>query len=114
MSPCFHQPTAGVPSLSDFPMVWQLRIAPVVAKTIAHLPPAVKHEVKRAFRTLSADPHAGEPLERELKGLWKYRTRAFRVVYRMVADQRILHVVAVGHRRTIYDLILRQRQGEVS
>ena len=90
-------------------MVWQPRLAPAVAHTIAHLPPAIKRDATQALRTLSADPHAGAPLERELKGLWKYRTRSFRVVYRIVADQRILHVVAVGHRRTIYDLILRQR-----
>jgi len=90
-------------------MVWQPRLAPAVAQTIIHLPPAVKQDIKQALRTLSADPHAGEPLERELKGLWKYRARSFRIVYRIVADQRILHVVAVGHRRTIYDLILQQR-----
>lgn len=89
-------------------MGWQPRIPPAVAEVIAHLPPAIKHDVKRAIRILSNDPHAGEPLERALKGLWKYRTRSFRIVYRMVADQHILQIIAVGHRRTIYDMILQQ------
>ena len=84
-------------------------MAPAVADTIAHLPPAVKHEVKQALRLLSDDPHAGEPLQRELKGLWKYRIRSFRIVYQMVAENRILQIVAVEHRRTIYDIVHQQR-----
>ena len=90
-------------------MTWQLRIAPAVAETVAHLPPPVKQDVKRALRILSSDPHAGEPLQRELKGLWKYRTRSLRIVYRIIADRHLLHIVAVGHRRTIYDVVLQQR-----
>ena len=90
-------------------MAWQLRIAPAAAETIAHLPPAVKQDVKQALRILNSDPHAGEPLERELKGLWKYRTRSFRIVYRMITDHHVIQIVAVGHRRTIYDVVLQQR-----
>ena len=90
-------------------MVWQLRIAPAAAEISAHLPPAIKHDVKRALRILSSDPHAGEPLQRELKGLWKYRTRSFRIVYRMITDRRVIQIVAIGHRRTIYDIVLQQR-----
>ena len=30
---------------------------------------------------MSNEPGAGEPLQRELAGLWKYRVRRFRVVY---------------------------------
>jgi len=90
-------------------MVWQPRIPPVVAEAITHLPPAVKQDVKHALRILSSDPHAGEPLQRELKGLWKYRTRSFRILYRIITDRHLLHIVAVGHRRTIYDVVLQQR-----
>ena len=90
-------------------IVWQPRIAPHVAEVIAHFPPAIKHDVKRALRLLSTDPHAGEPLQRELKGLWKYRVRSFRIVYRMVSEDHLLQIVAVGHRQTIYDFVRQQR-----
>ena len=76
-------------------------IPPHVAERIRSLPPEVKQGVKEALRLLSRDPGAGEPLRRELEGYWKYRVRRYRVVYQPV--RRVVRVVAVGHRRTIYE-----------
>ncbi len=56
-------------------------IPPHVATSIRRFPPDLKRGIKQAIRALSINPNAGEPLRRELKGLWKYRVRRFRVVY---------------------------------
>lgn len=80
-------------------------IPPHVAALLARLPPAIKRDAKQAMRILSEDPHAGEPLERELQGLWKYRIRSFRIVYRIVAEQRLIQIMGVGPRGTIYDIV---------
>jgi mRNA interferase RelE/StbE len=90
---------------------WQPRLPPHVAEFVSHLPPAVKQDVKQALRVLSSDPHAGAPLQRELKGLWKYRARSFRIVYQLVTEQRVLRIVAIGHRQTVYDLVRQQQLG---
>lgn len=79
------------------------RIPPHVAGIIRHLPPDVKRGVKAAIRVLSNNPAAGEPLQRELEGLWKYRVKRFRVVYAVDRQRRILRVMAVGHRRAVYE-----------
>ena len=79
----------------------RLDIPPHVAERIRSLPPEVKQGVKEALRLLSRDPGAGEPLRLELEGYWKYRVRRYRVVYQPV--RRVVRVVAVGHRRTIYE-----------
>jgi len=42
---------------------------------------------------------------RELEGLWKYRVRRFRIVYAIDRRNRVLRVFAVGHRRTIYEVV---------
>ena len=84
---------------------YRVSVPPHVAHVLTHLPPAVKRDAKQALRILSGDPRAGEPLERELKGLWKYRIRAFRLVYRLRAEQRLIQVMGVGPRGTIYDVI---------
>lgn len=81
-------------------------IPPHVAETVRHLPPDIKQSVKSALRLLSADPHAGVALVRELQGLWKYRVRRFRIVYAIHTRQRILRIMAVGHRRQIYEEII--------
>ena len=52
-------------------------------------------------------------MRRELEGLRKFRVRRFRVVYAVDRSRRIVQVVAVGHRRTIYEELsgARLRQG---
>ena len=78
-------------------------IPPHVADVIRSLPPEVKHGVKAAIRALASDPGTGEPLQRELDGLWKYRVRRFRVVYAVDRQRRVLRIAAAGHRRVIYE-----------
>ena len=78
-------------------------IPPHIAELTRHLPPDVKRSVKAAIRSLAADPYSGAPLMRELEGLWKYRVKRFRIVYRIGRAQRVLRVLAVGHRRGIYE-----------
>lgn len=80
-------------------------IPPHVADVVRNLPREVKRSVKAAIRALSDDPDAGEPLQRELEGLWKYRVKRFRIVYAMDRRRRVLRIVAVGHRRVVYEAL---------
>ena len=91
---------------------FRLDVPPHVAEVIRALPPEVKRGVKEALRLLARDPGAGEPLGRELQGLWKYRVRRFRIVYERA--RRVVRVVAVGHRRTVYEAIGDQRPATTS
>ena len=86
-------------------------IPPDVATVVRRLHPDLKQSVKSALRTLCDDPSAGEPLRRELEGLWKYRVRRFRIVYSVDRARHLLHVVAVGHRRTVYEALSETRRG---
>jgi mRNA interferase RelE/StbE len=76
---------------------------PRVAEAIRHLHPDLRRSVKQAIRALCDDPNRGEPLQKELEGYWKYRVRRFRIVYRVDRTNRIIRIVAVGPRRTIYE-----------
>lgn len=78
-------------------------IAPHVAEIIRHLPPELKRGIKAAIRALSDDPATGVPLQRELQGLWKYRVKRLRIVYEIDRPRRVIRIVAVGHRRAIYE-----------
>lgn len=78
-------------------------VPPPVAETIRHLSPDIKRAVKSAIRTLCANPAAGEALHGELRGFWKYRVRRFRIVYALDRPAKILKIIAIGHRRSIYE-----------
>ena len=82
---------------------FELDIPPHVADVLRHLPPDIKRPVKSALRAIGADPSIGAPLERELKGLWRFRVRRFRIVYDIDRSRRTVRVMAVAHRRHIYD-----------
>ena len=82
---------------------FELDIPPHVAEVLRHLSPDIKRPVKAALRAIGTDPSIGAPLERELKGLWRFRVRRFRIVYAVDRSHRTVRVVAVAHRRHIYD-----------
>ena len=82
---------------------WRVDVPPHVAEVIRHLPPEVKQGVRAALRAITEDPDIGEPLRGELKGLWKFRVRRYRLVYELHPGARVVRIVAVGHRRGICD-----------
>jgi mRNA interferase RelE/StbE len=74
-----------------------------VAEAIRSLHPDLKRSIKAAVRGIATDPECGEPLMRELDGLWKYRVRRFRIVYAIDRKARVIRLIAVGHRQSIYE-----------
>ena len=91
---------------------FELDAPPHVAEILRRLPPDIKRPVKAALRAIGADPSVGSPLERELKGLWRFRVRRFRIVYGIDRSRRTIRVMAVAHRRHIYDDLLERVRPE--
>ena len=82
---------------------FRLDIPPYVADVIRSLQPDLKQLIKSAIRAIAADPECGEPLQRELDGLRKYRVRRFRIVYAAHQKSRVIRLMAVGHRRSVHE-----------
>lgn len=78
-------------------------IPPHVADVIRSLHPDLKQLIKSAIRAIAANPECGELLKRELHGLQKYRVRRFRIVYAVDQKRTIIRLMAVGHRRSVYE-----------
>lgn len=88
--------------------VYRPDIPPHVAQSIRHLPPELKRSVKEALRSLSSNPFSGEPLLRELAGLWKYKVRRFRLIYEVDRKARLIRIFALGHRQEVYEELAEQ------
>lgn len=89
-------------------MSWEIRYAASAARAIRKLDPQVRRRVRAAVETLAGEPTRGKPLQLSLQGLRSLRTGDYRIVYRTVAQRLEVLVVAVGHRREVYDR-LRER-----
>lgn len=84
-------------------MVWTIRYSETAARSIRKLDPQVRRRVRAALETLSHDPLRGKPLQMDLKGLRSWRTGDYRLVYRVLEQEIEVFVVALGHRREIYE-----------
>lgn len=82
---------------------YRVEFAPPAAGAVRRLPPEIKRQIRSALRTIAFDPGIGAALLRELDGLYKYRVRRYRIIYEVDGRGRMIRVLAVGHRRSIYE-----------
>jgi len=87
---------------------WDVRYTASAAKSIRRLDPQVQHRVRAAVELLAEQPLRGKPLQLTLQGLRSWRTGDWRIVYRVAQERVEVLVVAVGHRREVYER-LRER-----
>ena len=83
---------------------WNLRVAASAERVLPRLPERVAAAVVE-FMTgpLLSEPHrVGKPLQRELSGYWSARRGAYRIIYSIDAEQRIVSVVRIEHRADVY------------
>lgn len=82
---------------------WRLLVAGPAARDLERLPEKAVAAVVESFRAIVADPRrVGKPLRLELEGLWSARRGPYRVIYRIDDEERVVTVVAVGHRADVY------------
>jgi len=80
---------------------YKFRVSDEIADLIRSLHPQLKRKVKSALRLILSNPHAGKSLKEDLKGLASFKVGRFRIIYR-IASNRIIEIVAIGPRKTIY------------
>ena len=61
--------------------------------------PQLLPKLKKHFESLISDPYQGKPLAGNKKGCFSLREGDYRKIQR---DDKIVHIIAVGHRREIY------------
>jgi len=68
---------------------------------IRSLHPGLKRKVKSALKRILENPSSGKALKEELLGLHSYRVSKIRIIYRPAA-RRVIEIVAIGPRKSIY------------
>ncbi len=81
---------------------YRIVIKKSAAKEIERIEKKDRIRIIEKIRSLAEDPH---PVgSKKLSGQEKYRIRQgnYRILYQVIDDELIIHVVKVGHRRDIY------------
>lgn len=85
---------------------YRLRVPAGIEALVRSLHPELKRKVRAGLDLIRIDPEAGKELRDELAGLRSLRIGRFRIVYR-IASRRLIDLIAIGPRRTIYQETLR-------
>jgi mRNA interferase RelE/StbE len=72
-------------------------------KNVEKLDPSIAKIISKAIESLAVNPAKGKPLAYELAGLRSLRTSDYRIVYRIKEKELLIIVIAVGHRKEIYE-----------
>ena len=83
-------------------MRYRLRVPDEIVDLLRSLHPEIKRKMKAALDLIASDPAVGKSLRDELRGLKSFKIGRFRIIYK-VASKRIIEIVAIGPRRTIYE-----------
>lgn len=77
----------------------------VVKNDIPHLSTSAKKLIKKAIEErLMVDPIGfGKPLRYSLKGHRRLRVSDYRVVYRIEPENNVVIIVAIKHRKSVYN-----------
>lgn len=77
----------------------------VISTDIPKLPKSAYTLIKRAItERLVTDPlHYGKPMRRSLSGHRRLRVSDYRIIYRIDDKQKTVYIVAIGHRKNVYE-----------
>ncbi|MHB1488189.1 MAG: type II toxin-antitoxin system RelE family toxin [Acidimicrobiales bacterium] len=83
--------------------LYRIELRPAAARALRKLDPDVRRRIQGAIAILAQDPRP--PASRALRGRPGYRVRVgnYRIIYTVVDDVLLVVVVALGHRRDVYD-----------
>ena len=82
---------------------FRLDMAQAVRGLLIHLPPPLKHKVKRALRSLAENPYQAKALKDDLAGLRSFRVMRSRIILRIKGIT--VEIVAFGPRKDIYQRV---------
>ena len=85
-------------------MTYRVEVAPAALRQLRKLDPPARRRVQAAIELLADQPRpSGAKKLVGGKGEWRVRTGDYRIVYEVHDNVLLVLVVAVGHRREIYE-----------
>lgn len=86
------------------PQAWKLVVAASAGRSLDRLPSKIATAIVEFMvgALIETPLRVGNPLERELTGLWSARRGAYRVVYELDDVAKSIHVVRIDHRSDVY------------
>ena len=85
--------------------IWEIFLTKPAEKNYDHVTRELQEQFDHCFAALEDNPLYGtniRPLIGSLKGLFRYRTGDWRIIYHLLRDKRIIKIIAILPRRDAY------------
>jgi len=82
---------------------WRVTVMAPARRQFEKLPVAVASAVLATLDAIAENPRRlGKRLVLEHEGHWSARRGPYRIIYELLEEERIVRVLAIGHRRDVY------------
>jgi len=71
---------------------------------IKKLHPLLRPIIKSKIEEIRQEPYIGKFLEKELSGYFSLRAKRYRIIYKVLENEKVIQIHYVGHRKDIYEL----------
>ncbi len=83
--------------------MYKFKVPDDIVTLVRKLHPTLKANIRQALRLIGQNPYSGKSLKDELANLRSYRVKKYRIIYRVLEQENILEIVAIGPRKNIYE-----------
>lgn len=83
--------------------MFKVKLTKRARKELKNLSRAHQLSVGHILEDLKDDPFIGKPLTRELTKRFSYRIGVYRIIYKVNKADKIIYILTVGHRSTVYE-----------
>jgi mRNA-degrading endonuclease RelE of RelBE toxin-antitoxin system len=81
----------------------KIRFTPEAARLFSKLHPENKKLIKSALQELRQAPYSGHDLQEELSGFKSFKSKRYRIVYKVNEEEHRVEVYFIGPRKDIYE-----------
>ncbi len=81
----------------------KIRFTPEAARLFSKLHPENKKLIKSALQELRQAPYSGQDLQEEMSGFKSFKSKRYRIVYKVNEEEHSVEVYFIGHRKDIYE-----------
>lgn len=83
--------------------MFKIIVSPQAAKELKTLKRLYQVSINNAFAEIKEDPYIGKSLSREFTGKFSYKIGVYRIIYKINKKDKIVNILSVGHRSSIYN-----------
>lgn len=84
-------------------MTYAVALTPTAARQLRKLDPPTRRRIQAVIETLAVEPRPPGAVQLSGSTDWRVRTGAYRIIYEVQDGVLVVLVLALGHRRDIYE-----------